>query len=418
MSRLARRALPVALAVLLVATGCSTKAKQATTTAAPGTVQTGPGVTDSTIKLAVLTDRTGPYAAAGKNIEQGRMLFWDAKNAQGGVCDRKVEFVVKDHGYNAQNAATTYAQIKDDTLALDELLGSPMIAGLSQDIQNDKMLTLAVSWSSNLLGNPYVVVTGTTYDVEMINGVHWLMQNKGLAKGDKIGHIYLEGDYGENGAAGSRAAAKEFGLQLVEQKIKPTDTDLTAQVTALRTAGVKFVLLTNTPAQTASAVGVAEASGYDATFLASNPAFSPALLTGAVKGALAKRLFLVTSIATFTSDQPGPTQVRNAFLAKYPDQLKTQYVMYGYAQGQIMAQILDAACKSKALTRAGMLAAFQSLKDVRTDGLVAPLDYSRPGQIPARQVYVERPDPAAPGGVTQVETLFAAPFALAYQLKG
>jgi len=401
------------LAVVLLAAGCSTKADEPTK--AGGELATGQGVTGQAIKLGVLTDRTGPFAAAGKALEQGRRLFWDAKNSQGGVCGRQVEFVVKDHGYNAQNAVTAYAQIKDEVLALDELLGSPMIAGLLPDLEADQMLTMAASWSSNLLTNPYVVITGSTYDVEMINGIHWLTENKGLAKSDKIGHIFLDGDYGENAAAGSRAAAQEFGLELVEHKVKSTDADLTGQVTALRGAGVKFVLFTTTPAQTASAVGVAAASGYAATFLGSNPAFSPALLGSPAKTALEQRLLVTTSIAPFSSQDPGPAEVRNAFLAKYPDQVKTGYVMYGYAQGEIMANILNTACQNKALTRPGVLQAFQNLQDVRTNGLVPTLDYSKPGQIPARQVYLVRPDASAAGGLAQVQALFAAPFAATYQ---
>jgi ABC-type branched-subunit amino acid transport system substrate-binding protein len=408
-----RSVLLAALAVALLAAGCSTKS-DAQPADTGGPLATGPGVTGEVIKLGVLTDRTGPFAAAGKAAEQGRTLFWADKNANGGVCGRKVEFVVKDHGYDAQHAVTAYSQVKNDVLALDELLGSPMIAALLPSLETDKMLTLAASWSSSLLANPYVVISGTTYDLEMINGIDWLARKKGLAKGDRIGHIFLEGDYGENAAAGSRAAAEKYGLQLVEQKIKPTDTDLTTQVTALRGAGVKFVLLTTTPAQTASAVAVAEASGYDATFLGSNPSFSGALLAGPARAALEKRLLVSTSLAPFSSEEAGPARVRKAFLAKYPDQLKSGFVMYGYAQGQIMAQVLTTACQKGELTRAGLLRAFQSLENVRTDGLIAPLDYSRPGQIPARQVRLVRPDAAAPGGLTEVEGLFVAPLATSY----
>src|SRR4029453_3406788 len=152
--------------------------------------------------------------------------------------------------------------------------------------------------------------------------------------------------------------------------------------------GIDFVLLTTTPPQTASAVGVAAASGYDATFLGSNPSFSAALLATPVKEALEKQLVVTTSIAPFASEAAGPTQVRDAFLAESPDELQTGFVMYGYAQGEIMAQILETACENDALTRDGLLEAFQSLPDVETDGLVPALDYSQPGQIPAREVYL------------------------------
>jgi ABC-type branched-subunit amino acid transport system substrate-binding protein len=325
-----------------------------------------------------------------------------------------VEFAVKDHGYDAQRAVSGYAQLKDDVLALDELLGAPMIAGLLPQLEADRMTTMAASFSSTLLSNPYIAVTGATYDLEMINGVDWLIKNRGLARGEKIAHIYLDGDYGQNAAAGARAAAAEYGLRLAEQKIKPTDTDLSAPVGAARAAGARFVLLTTTPAQTASAAAVAQATGYQATFLASNPAYSPALLATPAKAALEKTLLVATSIAPFSSPAPGPAQVRAAFAAAYPDQPKTAYVMYGYAQGEVMARILQAACGNRALTRQGVQAAFQSLQQVKTNGLLPPLDYSQPGQPPARQVYLTRPDATAEGGATEVATLFAAPLATTY----
>lgn len=278
------------------------------------------------------------------------------------------------------------------------------------------MPTLAVSWSSSLLSNPYVILSGTTYDVEMINGLHWLMQSKGLTKGAKVGHIYLEGDYGGNALAGSKAAAAEFGLTIVDTKIKATDTDLTAQVTALKNQGASFVLLTGSSAQTASAVSVAEANGFDMTFLGSNPTFSPALLAGPAKAALEKRYYAVTSTAPYVSAAAGPSRLRTELTTKFPDQAKSgsAFVVYGYGQGMIMYRILEAACKGGSLTRAGVLKSFQSLATVQTDGLIATLDYSKPGTIPARQVYVVRPDSTVAGGLSQVQDLFAAPFAATY----
>jgi ABC-type branched-subunit amino acid transport system substrate-binding protein len=409
-----RRALAAGLAAVLLATGCSTKSTSTSTAPSGGKLATGPGVTDTTIKLGVLTDRTGPYAGLGKAVEQGRTLYWDAKNAKGGVCGRKVELVLKDHGYNPQNAVTAYAAIKDDVLAMHELLGSPEIAALLDNIKSDEMLTGALSWSSSLLVNPYVVIPGTTYDVEMINAVDWLVKNKGLQKGDKVGHIFHEGDYGENGYAGAVAAAKEYGLQVLPYKITPTAADLTAQVTALKAAGAKAVLLTVAPAQTASAVGVAAAGGFNVPFIGNAPSFSTALLTTPVKAALEKQMFVATSTAPFSSTASGPTEVRTAFLAKYPDATKIQYALLGYAQAQIIAGILDTACKNNDLTRAGLLKAFQSQASVNTNGLVAPLDYSKPGAIPARQTYVLRPDSTSPGGLTQVADLFAASLAQSY----
>ena len=120
---------------------------------------------------------------------------------------------------------------------------------------------------------------------------------------------------------------------------------------------------------------------------------------------------MVSSIAPYTGDDAGPTAVRDAFSANFADETPTHFVLYGYAQGELMAQILETACANGALTRDGLLAAFQSLSNVDTGGLVAPMDFSSPGQPSAREVLILRPDSAVDGGLTVIEDLFASSLA-------
>jgi ABC-type branched-subunit amino acid transport system substrate-binding protein len=409
-TRATGRTAAAALALALLAGGCSTKADTAGASG-DGSLKVDVGVTDTVIRLGVLTDRTGPFAPAGKAVEQGRALFWEQK---GKVCDRTVEFVTKDHKYTTTGASAAYAEIRDKVLALDELLGTPMIYALQKDLEADQMTTLAASFGSDLLANQNIVIVGATYDIEMINGVGYLVKADGLAKGDKIGHIYHEGPYGENAAAGSKAAAANAGLELVEQKIKPTDADLTAQVTALKAAGVKAVLLTTSSAQAGNAVGVAATSGFDVTFLGSNPTFSGALLAGPAKDAVLKNFLVVASVAPFGSPAPGPTKVREAFKTKFPNDPKSGYLMYGYAQQAILASALEAACASGDLTRAGLAKAIQGLSSVQTDGLLPTLDYSEQGGIPTRETRILKPNATVEGGLEQVQDLSTDPFAAEY----
>jgi ABC-type branched-subunit amino acid transport system substrate-binding protein len=415
-----RRLLAYLTTALLLAAACSSKDDDDSASTGDNgdggsAVETGPGVSDDTITLGVLTDQSGPFAALATSIAQGRQLFWDARNADGGVCDRTVEFTTSDHGYNAQNATSLYADMQPDVLAFAELLGSPMIAALLPTIGQDMVPTMAVSWSSNLLDSPYIVIAGTTYDVEMINVVQWLLDEGRIAEGDTIGHIYLEGDYGENALAGAQHAAEQLGLEISAQRVQPTDDDLTAPVTALDGAGASIVLLTTTPAQTASAVSVAQANGLGMSFVGSNPTFSPSLLTGPAAESLEASYEVVQSFAPYTSEGDGPDAVREAFDAELAGETPTAYVFYGYAQAEVMAQILDTACDNGALTRAGLQEAIESLGEIDTDGLVAPLDFSEPGQPTAREVVIAKPDANVDGGLTEVAGFFASPLAAEFR---
>jgi hypothetical protein len=127
---------------------------------------------------------------------------------------------------------------------------------------------------------------------------------------------------------------------------------------------------------------------------------------------------MVSPIAPYASDAAGPTSVRDAFGTTFAGETPTHFVLYGYAQGELMAQILETACENGALTRAGLHEAFQSLDDVDTGGLVSPMDFSHPGQPPAREVHILQPDASVDGGLTEVQGLFASPLALDFQRDG
>jgi ABC-type branched-subunit amino acid transport system substrate-binding protein len=412
--QLGRVAIVGLLVVALVATGCAKK-KPITTDVPSQALLTGTGVTGTTIKLGVLTDRTGEYAPLGKAIEQGRNLFWADRK----VCDRKIEFVTKDHGSKVPDAVAGYAAIKDDVLALHELLGQPEIEALSQNISSDRMLTGALSWSSALLDNPYLAIVGSTYDIDMLNAVDWLVTKKGVTKGDRIGHIYVEGAFGENGLAGSTAAAAAYGLDLRTYLVRAGATDLSAQVSQAKAAGVKAILLTTTTAQATGALSAISTSRLDIPIVASGMSYSASFNTNAaVKNTVLKNLYVTTFLAAYSSPGTGAAEVRTVLVARNGDAAaKNQYALFGYAQAQVMYKILTTACTNKDLTRTGLLKAFQSLKDLRTDKLVPVLDYTKAGAIPARQSYILKPSATAEGGLEQVADLFSAPSAATYTFK-
>jgi ABC-type branched-subunit amino acid transport system substrate-binding protein len=402
MTRSSSRLLSLAASAVLFAAACSGKV---TDTASDPAVVNGPGVTDATIKLGVLTDNSGVFAGPGKATVQGIQAFWEEKNRSGGVCRRQVELLVRDHGYNVQNAVSLYAEMEPEVLAFQHLLGSPMSAALAQSSEEDEVLAIVSTWSQGLLKNPYYVVPGTTYDLELANGLAWLAKKEAIARGTTIGHIYVEGDYGESALAGSKSAAADLGLRLVEQKIRSTDPDLSVQVAALRDAGARHVLLTTTPAQTASAVSSAAAANYGLTFLGSSPSFHPALLDGTARNAFESTYVLAGSIAPYSSPAKGPSQARRLFEARFPNEAPTASVTFGYGQGQIMAAILDAACQAGAFDRPALLKAFQAIDDLDTGGTIAPLDYSKPGKSPATKVAILKPNKSAHGGLDLVQDL-------------
>jgi ABC-type branched-subunit amino acid transport system substrate-binding protein len=366
-----------------------------------GGVKAGPGVTAETIKLGILTDLSGTFAALGKPLTRATQLYWKQQNANGGVCGRKVNLVIKDHGYNPQRAVTLYRDLEPNIAALHQLLGSPVSVALLPSLDKDHMYTGLSAWTPALVGDPNIQITGATYDLEMINGVDYLVEKGLLHKGDTIGHIYFEGDYGEGALKGSKYVAARQGLKLVEQKIKATDTDMSGPVSALKRAGVNAILMTTAPQQTASAAGVAKAQGLDVPIMSSGPGWAPQILATPAAGALKKNLFVSGSLAPFSLDKPGPTQVRNAWQKAYPNEPASGVsVDFGWANAKMMDEVLTKACANKDLSRQGIVTALHQISGEDLDGLVAgPLDYTKPGQPPSRTVYIGHVNTKVPGGL-------------------
>jgi ABC-type branched-subunit amino acid transport system substrate-binding protein len=382
-----------------------------------GGVKTGPGVTGSAIRLGVLTDLSAVFAPLGKSLVQGTQLFWNQQNQAGGICGRKVEITVKDHGYDPQKAVGLYRAMAPDVLALQTLLGSPVIGALKPSIGQDNMLVGFAGWTAAVLGDPHIQLTGTTYDIEAISALDWLMRNQGIKSGDKIGHVYFEGDYGENALRGSEYMADQKGLEIVKQKITPAVTDLSAQVAAFQRAGVKAILSSAGPAQTASLAGVAKSVGLDVPIASNGPGFTPQLLGTPAGGALKANVHVVSAIAPPSLDTPAARKVADAFKAAYPDATPTQVgSAFGYVQAQTMHAVLQKACDNKDLSRQGTLDALRRVSGLDTGGLVAgPLDYSDPSQVPTRLVYVSKVDSTVLGGLKTVGGAFEADAAKGYQ---
>jgi ABC-type branched-subunit amino acid transport system substrate-binding protein len=408
--------------VLVLAAGCGSKGSSNNASSgggsSSGAVKTGPGVTSKTITLGLLTDLSGVFAPLGKPIVQANRLFWKEKNAQGGVCNRTVNLVVKDHGYDPQKAVVQYRELSSQVAGLQQLLGSPITAALLPSLKSDQMISLLAAWPSSLLPNDNIIITGTTYDIEMINGLDYLLQQGKLKKGDKIGHVYFEGEYGENGLKGSKYFAQKNGMSVVEQKIKATDEDMSGQVAALKRAGVKAIALTTAPTQMASVAGIAAAQGMNVPVIGNNPTFDPALLKTPAAKALEANAYVVSSIAPFNLDKPAVQKVASDYSEAYPKEVPKGSAPFGYMQSRLMYEILNQACKNKDLSRSGLVTAAHQLNNVQTGGLTAaPLNYTSAGQPSERAVYIAQPA-SEPGGLKALPQTFESATAKSYEVGG
>jgi hypothetical protein len=258
-----------------------------------------------------------------------------------------------------------------------EILDSAATAALSQRQLNDETTGVALSASSELLSNPYVIIPATTYDIEMINGLSALMARGMIHDGDTIGHIWLEGDYGANGLRGAQYFAQRHHLRLREAQV--TTTSAISDIVAAFAAEPRVRAI----------------------------ALSPAAGT-------LHNLSVVASSVPFSSATPKARHVATAYQRAGYREPPNSGVPYGYAIGQIWGQLLTRACVNGDMSRSGIQEALRQLTTITTDHLIAGLSFAKPGAPASRETYLGVPDPGVAGGIREVTPLFESPDAQSY----
>lgn len=401
----------VALAGVLALAGCSTQ--DPGSPAKPKELTTDFGVTRTEIILGALTDNSSPFSQIDTGVLHGQQLWIKETNAAGGICQRKITLKVGDYQDNAVQASIQYTALEPKVLGFMHVAGSSATAALSQHLIDNETTAVALSASSELLSNPYVVIPATTYDIEMINGLSSLMEQGKIRDGDTIGHIWLDGAYGANGLRGAQYFAQRHHLILREAKVS-TESPMREVVAAFAAEPrVRAIALSTTPEQTTAAAAVNQEVGLGVPMVGNSPAFTPGSLTGPAAGAF-NNLSVVASSVPFSSALPAAQHVAGAYRQAGYQELPTSGVPYGYAIGRIWGQLLKRACLNGDLSRSGLQEALRQIPTISTDNLIAGLSFAKPGSPAARETYIGVPDPAVPGGIRVVRPLFASPDAQSY----
>lgn len=411
-------ALAVTAVCLAALAACSTSDPGSTSDDKEGSgPRTGNGVTTSSIRIGMLTDLSGPFAAGAAVQVNETKAYWEAKNKDGGVCDRKVIVDVQDHGYDPQKAVSLYRSMAPKVVALQQVLGSPVVAAVLPLAEEDNLYVGGMGWASVALKYKVAQIPGTTYSIEGANAVDYLVDELKVKKGSTIGHVYFKGDYGSDALAGAQHAAKQRGLKIKPIEITPRDTDLSAQAAALKKEGVSAVILSAAPGQLSSLSSVLASNGVNVPLVGNTPTFNPALLSTPARDALVKNFYTVTSIAPFTGEGAAVQRAVELYEAKAPKGAKGWEVPLAYAQAELLSKALESACKSGDLTPEGVVNAMRKTADLDTDGLFpAALSFTDQSKPPLRKVFVSKVDPKAPGGLT-VKAKLEGPSATSYTFK-
>ena len=346
----------------------------------PNGLITGPGVTGTTIRLALMSDPT-----RDRGFSAGVHLWMRTVNADGGLCGRSVMLV-------SATGTTGYVDQATDVLGF---LAEPATDGSSSVAElaaADQIPLLQATGSSATLTDRQPVIVGPTDDIIAANALSYLVSSGRVAPRTTIGVLSDGGPEAENALAGAQWWAGHNGVTLT---VRPSTGDAAF-------TGAAAVLVLAGPSVVARALAAGQGpvlTGIDG--------YAPS----SVSADAADRLLVMLATPAFGSDQPAAAAVSEAaFAAGLTD--PGPRLLSGYAVGTSWARLIQRACIDLNLTRAGVGAAMITIGPAPVDSLLGPSD---PGQVvtshvPAtRQSSLAQADPSAPGALKPLVWLISAP---------
>jgi branched-chain amino acid transport system substrate-binding protein len=344
------------------------------------------GVTDSTIKIGTHKPLTGVAAPGYSEIPSGAQAYFDHVNANGGVCGRQVEYIVRDDAYNPTQTSQVVNQLvlQDEIFAMMGGLGTPTHTAVVEFLNEEQVPDLFVASGSVLWkeaeNNPYTFGWQPNYTVEGKVLGQYIAENFPEAK---VGLFGQGDDFGEDGFDG----AKQFlGDQVVaEQTYTPGNTDVAPQITALQAAGADMVIGFSVPAYTALSQLTALRLNYQPQWVYSNVG-SDATLVGALLnnfsqgqvsdgGSLLDGAFTTSYIPTVEqTDDPWTQLFNQVWDEQGGDGELSNFRVYGMSQAYTLVSALVRICDN--LNREALVAVLEEDGAELEGPWLAPFDYT------------------------------------------
>jgi ABC-type branched-subunit amino acid transport system substrate-binding protein len=394
------------------------------TTETGGAPANVPGFDGTTIRLGVVTPTSGPVAQIGNPLTAGNKAYFDYINTEeGGIGGKyKIELDIRDSGYDPTKAVQEYASVKDQTVMLAQLLGTPIVNAVLEQLIEDDVMAAPASLDSFWVREPNLLPVGGPYQIQAINALNWYV-TEGEGEGKQVCSLIQDDPYGEAGQAGLDFAAEELDIDLAEPVRFPAPPsppgDFSSQIDQLKGEGCEMVFLVATPSSTAPALTKAAQSQFAPQWIGQSPTWIGALGQSALAPYLQAN-FLVASEGTEYGDTsvPGMAELIRIRETYAPSQAPDVYFNFGYLQAKAVTALLEKAVEMGDLSREGILAASEELGTIDFDGLTGDYEYGpAEDRVPPVRSTLFKVDPANPTGLSVLVKDIEAPFAADFEFE-
>lgn len=194
--------------------------------------------------IGAVLSLTGAQSGLGQPEANVIKMEVERVNAAGGIDGHPLEVIIEDDASNVDQAiaATTKLIEQDEVLAIIGSTGTGQTMAMRAEIDAAQIpqISLAGSLVITREFDPLVFQTPWSNELVVAKALEHL-EAQGLKK---VGLITEDTGFGKDGRELVNANAADYGLEVVADEVfKPTDTDMTGQLTVIKSARADVVLM-------------------------------------------------------------------------------------------------------------------------------------------------------------------------------
>ncbi|MBG0833185.1 ABC transporter substrate-binding protein [Planomonospora sp. ID67723] len=343
--------------------------------------QQSTGITRDAIRVGGVYPLSGPASAYGA-IASGVRAYFGYVNAGGGVDGRRIEFVVRDDGYQPARAVEEARRLVEleEVFAIFQTVGTPSTAAVRDYAARRRVpqvfvATGASRWGVDA-GHPWTIGYQPSYVAEARVYAQYLKETAPQAT---VAVLYQNDDFGRDLRDGFADAVRDSGVRVVaEQSYEVTDPGVQGQLANLASSGADVLLSVTTPKFAAQAFAVdAAITSWNPLHIVNSVAVSPAVMASVdvrKVGEIMSAAYQKDAADPKWADDPAVGAYRESLLRYAPEaDPASQQAMFGWTAAQAFVKALQ---RMRCPTREGLREAVRHLDDVPVDTLLPGITLS------------------------------------------
>ena len=323
------------------------------------------GVTATEILIGSHTDLSGPIAIWGVGATNGARMRIDEVNKNGGVHGRQIRFIVEDSQYQVPQAIRAANKLihRDKVFAILLAAGTPMNNAVMETQFREGVPNLFPLTAARSMVTPFrklmVTQMGIYYD-EIRAAVRHFIESEGKSTPCVI---YQDTDYGQEILEGAQDQAAAMGIEIAATSAhKPTESEFTAAILRLRSAGCDLVLMGTVHRDTILVLEAARKNGWEDVAWVGNEAAYGQVIAEQESGA-GEGYYAFVHIAKMYKDDNLAPAVRDwwdAYVERFGDDPGIP-AMEGFRAADLVVLALEKA--GPELTRESFVAALEGIAE-------------------------------------------------------